>query len=73
MATATDLDTITSQGCYTLDGLVTYTNSPMSGTSATLSVIKGTNNTVEQTFKAEDNSVHTYIRFSTDGGSTWGG
>lgn len=71
LASNTNLNTIIIPGCYTLDGLVTYTNSPMSGTSATLSVIKDTNNTVEQTFKAEDNSVHTYIRFSTDNGSTW--
>ena len=71
VSSGTNLNTITIPGCYTLSESATYTNSPKYGVAATLSIIKDSNTTIEQTFKAEDNSVHTYIRFSTDSGSTW--
>ena len=72
-ASNTNLNTIIIPGCYTLDGLVSFTNAPISGVDCTLSVIKNSESTstIEQTVKVNDNSVHTYIRFSTDGGSTW--
>ena len=73
LASNTNLNTILTSGCYKLDGTVNYTNAPTISVDCTLSVIKTSESTttIEQTIKATDNSVRSYIRFSLDNGSTW--
>ena len=71
---STNLNSLTNPGTYEIYSTSTYTNMPFSFTEGLLFVLNGGDNLIIQKFEQPSigSSNIDAVRYSTDGGSTWG-